>query len=115
MRIDRIDLALVRLPLRRRLAGQRQGVSRPVRAGEAVGKRRHAPRLERLELLAARLHHEIGVVVLGLAHRALPEEPFPLPCCLMYASMKGSIAPSITLCTSVILSSVRWSLTIVYG
>ena len=35
--------------------------------------------------------------------------------CRRYASMNGSIPPSITFCTSGILSSVRWSLTIVYG
>src|SRR5687767_13949659 len=37
------------------------------------------------------------------------------PDCFKYASMKGSIPPSITFCTSGIFSSVLWSFTIVYG
>ena len=81
---------------------------RGVRPLVAIGVRRDAAREQLVELLAPRLHHEVEVV---RAHAALPAAPNRF----RYASMNGSIAPSITLCTSVCLSSVRWSLTIVYG
>lgn len=82
--------------------GRRAGTMSSI---EAVRERRLARRLQRGELLAARLQHEVEL----LAHPSLPGEPV----CLRYASMKGSMAPSMTFCTSGIFSSVRWSLTIV--
>ena len=44
-----------------------------------------------------------GQLADGLAHDAFS----PAPSCFRYASMNGSIPPSITLCTSGIFSSVR--------
>ena len=61
---------------------------------------------ERVKLLTPRAHHEVQV----LAH---PAPPATAPVCLRKAWMNGSIAPSMTLCTSVSFSSVRWSFTIV--
>src|SRR6185437_3881395 len=87
---------------------QRHGVRRPVRARVAVGERGHAPLGERLELLASRPLDEVQRV----GHAAALPEP---PVCVRYVSMNGSMSPSMTRCTSGILSSVRWSFTIVYG
>ena len=79
-----------------------------VLAVEAVGVRRYPRRLQGFEFLASRLENEVQF----LGHAAAVVEPPP---CLRYASMNGSIPPSITFWTSGIFSSVRWSLTIVYG
>ena len=44
------------------------------------------------------------------------DAPFPAADAFFrYASMNGSMSPSITRCTSGIFNSVRWSLTMVYG
>src|SRR5207245_1278409 len=73
-----------------------------VRAIEPIGERDHAALRQLSELLAPGGLYEAG-------HAAL------LPKRFRYASMNGSRSPSITFCTSPTLSSVRWSLTIVYG
>ncbi len=77
-----------------------------------VGEGRYALGLERRALLAAGGLDERAVVValapVG-AHAALP------PKRLRYAWMKASRSPSMTRWTSPTLTSVRWSLTIVYG
>ena len=52
------------------------------------------------QLFSARLEDEVQI----LGHAAAVVDS---PVCLRYASMNGSIAPSITFCTSGILSSVR--------
>src|SRR5690349_9904617 len=75
---------------------------------EAVGVRSYAGRLQGCQFFATRLENEVKI----FGHAAAVVDS---PVCFKYASMKGSIAPSITFCTSGILSSVRWSLTIVYG
>src|SRR2546426_6447959 len=67
---------------------------------EAIGERRYAPLHELRELLAPRRLDEAR-------HAAL------LPKRLRYASMKGSMSPSITFWTSATFSSVRWSFTMV--
>ena len=92
---DAHDLALVRLPKRG------DGGRRRVRAHEAIRVRRDPARDQRVVLLAARLENE---VLLFGGHAAFAPGA---PARLRYASMNGSIAPSITLPTSVILSSVR--------
>src|ERR1051325_45424 len=75
---------------------------------ETVRVRSYAGRLQGCQFLASRLENEVQV----FGHAAAVVDS---PVCFRYASMKGSIAPSITFCTSGILSSVRWSLTMVYG
>src|SRR5256885_11308453 len=75
---------------------------------EAVGVRSDASRLQGFQFLAPRLENEVQL----FGHAAAVVDS---PVCFRYASMNGSIAPSITFCTSGILSSVRWSFTIVYG
>ena len=84
---------------------QRREVGRPVAPVERVRERWDPRRFERLELLATSAEHEVEFV----AHRASSVE---LPA-LRNASMNGSMSPSMTFCTSGILSSVRWSFTIV--
>ena len=94
---------------RRPLAGGRQRgqrLGRRVRAREPVGERLHAAAAQLGQLVAPRQLHE-GALRRLLAHRAVR------PNRLRYASMNGSMSPSITRCTSPTLSSVRWSLTIV--
>ena len=78
-----------------------------VRAPEAVRVRRDAALEQRVVLVATRLEDE--TLLVG-AHAALAPAA---PARLRYASMNGSMAPSITLPTSEILSSDRWSFTIV--
>jgi len=60
--------------------------------------------LQRIELIASCLQYKVEIV-----GHAGPLNLFK------YASMNGSIPPSMTFWTSGILSSVRWSFTIVYG
>ena len=69
------------------------------------------PAATSVELLAPRLLHEVQLV----GHAALPVVTDTPPDCLRNASMNGSMPPSITFWTSGIFSSVRWSLTMVYG
>ena len=95
------------LPVRRM---QRDRLGRAMRAVERVRERRDAARDERVELLAPRALDEVQLVG---SRRALPRSARRAPS--RYASMNGSMSPSITFCTSGIFSSVRWSLTIVYG
>jgi len=97
--------AAVVLTLRERLGRSRRGVCTVV----AVRERRHASAYQRVELIPPRLLNEVQLV----GHAGSPV--FTPPVSLRNASMNGSIPPSITFCTSGILSSVRWSLTIVYG
>src|SRR4051812_43704877 len=87
---------------------QCEGVCRRVPAVESVSVRRNTGCLQGFELLATRLEDKVQL----LCHAAAVLDS---PVCLRYASMNGSMAPSITFCTSGIFSSVRWSLTIVYG
>src|SRR5213595_2842721 len=87
---------------------QRLGLTREMLSVERVRVWSNAGGFQGLEFLPSRLEDEVEV----LAHAAAVVEPPP---CLRYASMNGSIPPSITFWTSGILSSVRWSLTIVYG
>src|SRR5437868_1362413 len=81
---------------------------RGVLAIEAISVRRDSRRLQGFEFFASRLENEVQF----FGHAAAVVDPPP---CFRYASMNGSMAPSITFWTSGILSSVRWSLTIVYG
>ena len=69
-----------------------------------IRKRLDRSALQRIELFASRFQYKVEIV----AHAA-PLDIF------RYASMNGSIPPSMTFWTSGILSSVRWSFTIVYG
>ena len=87
-----------------------QGVSgfRSVLAIKAVRVRCYTGRLQGFQFFAPRLEDKIQV----FGHAAAVVES---PVCFKYASMNGSIAPSMTFWTSGIFSSVRWSLTIVYG
>ena len=98
-----------RLPFLLSLGKKRHGLRRLMRPIKAVGERRYATRDESVELIAPRLHHKIQVVplvgLLFLAHEFPPG--VAAPNCLRYSSMNGSIAPSITFCTSLIFSSVR--------
>src|SRR2546430_10207054 len=93
-----------REPVHRRVAltESLEGRARRPRALEPVREARHATAHELGELFAPRRRDEAR-------HAAL------LPNCFKYASMKGSRSPSITFCTSVTFSSVRWSFTMVYG
>ena len=117
---QRLRLAL-KCPVRVRRLDRRM---RPV---ERVRERGDAVLLQHRELLAARAQHRVEILLLRdadaallLTHR-LPTSADTstvaagAPCSLRYAWMNGSIAPSITFWTSGIFSSVRWSLTIVYG
>src|SRR6185436_14850935 len=90
------------------VAQHRQRLGSRVLAIERVGVRWNAGRLQGFEFLTPCLENKVQF----FRHAAAVVEPPP---CLRYASMKGSIPPSITFWTSGILSSVRWSLTIVYG
>jgi len=67
---------------------------------ERVRIRLYSGGLQRFQLFSARLEDEVQI----LGHAAAVVDS---PVCLRYASMNGSIAPSITFCTSGILSSVR--------
>src|SRR5690242_1110742 len=90
---------------------QRYRIGSVMRTVEAIGEGRRSTRRECVELLAPGLLHEVDVV----AHAAaLPPVPCPANS-RRYASMNGSMSPSITRCTSGIFNSVRWSFTIVYG
>src|SRR6185437_7655920 len=80
-----------------------------VRPLEGVRVRRDAARYQRVVFLAPRLEDEVQLVG---RHALFAPAEFAR---LRYASMNGSIAPSITFATSEILSSVRWSFTMVYG
>ena len=60
-----------------------------VLAIKAIGVRRYPGRLQGFELLASRLENEVQF----FGHAAAVVEPPP---CLRYASMNGSIPPSIT-------------------
>jgi len=86
----------------------RMGLCRRVLAIESVRVGRDPRCLQGFEFLAPRLENEVQF----LGHAAAVVEPPP---CFRYASMNGSIPPSMTFWTSGIFSSVRWSLTIVYG
>lgn len=77
-----------------------------VLAIKAVCVRRYASRLQGFQFFAPRLEDKVEL----LGHAAAVVES---PVCFRYASMNGSIAPSMTFWTSGIFSSVRWSLTIV--
>src|SRR4029077_6883843 len=79
-----------------------EGLRNHARPIEPVGERDHAALGELGEFLASGRFDEAR-------HAAL------LPKRFRYASMNGSRSPSITFWTSPTLSSVRWSLTIVYG
>jgi hypothetical protein len=81
-----------------------RGVVRPI---ETIRERADALRDQGIELLASRLLHEVQI----FAHAAAlpPDAPF----CDRYASMNSSMSPSMMRWTSGILSSVRWSLTMV--
>src|SRR6185437_460866 len=100
-------LALVVHPLWQ----QRHRICRAMRAVESITERLDTARFERLELLSPSALYEVQVLV--RAHAAAL--PGGVPSCDRYASMNGSMSPSMTRCTSGILSSVRWSFTIVYG
>src|SRR5256885_5439345 len=93
-----------RQPVHRRVALAESLERRAGGAGalEPVREPRHAAPNQLGELFAARGLDEAR-------HAAL------LPNCFKYASMKGSRSTSITICTSVTFSSVRWSFTMVYG
>src|SRR5207237_1082682 len=97
------------------LLAERQRTQRLGEQGEALHPQRDFTGLgpEQRALDADPLH-ELGQL---LAARRLDEAGHAacLPKRLRYASMNGSRSPSITFCTSATLSSVRWSLTIVYG
>ncbi len=91
-----------------RVAEELLRIGGAVLAVEGVRVRVYPRRLQRFELLPARLENEVEL----FAHAAAVVDPPP---CFRYASMNGSIPPSITFWTSGIFSSVRWSLTMVYG
>ena len=101
-------------PSRPRVAVERASASAArVRAVEAVRERRdaRAPRARasfsrRAALDEVRAPRRSRALP-PRAHAALP------PIRFRYASMNGSMSPSITFCTSGIFSSVRWSLTMV--
>ncbi len=84
-------------------AVRRQRCLRRRAAIEAIGERRDATLDELLQLLAAR-----GLDKSGHYAALFPKR-------FRNASMNGSRSPSMTLCTSLTFSSVRWSFTIVYG
>src|SRR4029077_5392381 len=88
----------------RRVFGAERLQRRPDRTGtiEPIGERGDAPFDQLRQLLAPCRLDEAG-------HAAC------LPKRLRYASMNGSRSPSITFWTSATFSSVRWSLTMVYG
>ena len=86
---------------------RRERLGGGVGAREAIGEGRDAHRLQGRALLPPR-RLDVGRFS-AAGHAAL------LPKRLRYAWMNSSRSPSITLCTSPTLSSVRWSLTIVYG
>src|SRR5690606_38439570 len=90
---------------------------------EPVGERLDTTLPQRLELLVAhadRLAQPLAAA-LHLSTRRIPllrhrsPQAARAPNSFRYASMNGSRSPSITRCTSEIFSSVRWSVTIVYG
>src|SRR5690242_3852262 len=88
-----------------------EGLCRMMCAVESICEGRRALLDERIEFFPPSLLYEIEIV----AHAAaLPPDLRP-PNSRRYASMNGSMSPSITRCTSGIFSSVRWSFTIVYG
>jgi hypothetical protein len=100
----------------RAIAEGGERLRRRVRAVEGVGERRDAARLERRQLLAPRPQHEVEVVArVRRRTTVVAHAEFASVTCFRYASTNGSMSPSITRCTSGILSSVRWSFTIVYG
>src|SRR5579863_3855677 len=90
-----------------------------VRASEPVRERLDARRDQRVELGAPVAEDEVEILACAVDRGHAAAVPFAPPArrteALRYASMNGSIPPSITFWTSGILSSVRWSLTIVYG
>ncbi len=106
---------------------RRDGVGCGVGAIEGIAERFHSGGAQAIELLATRLHHEIELLprrraLLRLCRRLpvlrIGTHDTP-PCALLslsalrYAWINGSMSPSMTFWTSAILSSVRWSLTIV--
>ena len=90
------------LPLR----GEAERFRDRVRTIEAVGEGRDPPLLQARELLAARPEDEVQFVRAHATASLAPNFRW-------YASMNGSIAPSMTFWTSVIFNSVLWSFTIV--
>src|SRR5258708_37094403 len=80
-----------------------------VRALEAIREWLHPRGEQRIELLETSLADEVELV----AHAASPAGTPPAS--LRKASMNGTMAPSITFCTSGIFSSLRWSLTSMWG
>src|SRR5689334_10450763 len=100
-------------------AQQNEPAREPVhrRIVEAEGLQRRADRAGAVEPIRERddaALHQLGEL---LAPRRLDEAGHAacLPKRFRYASMNGSRSPSITFWTSATLSSVRWSLTMVYG
>src|SRR5439155_2211939 len=82
------------------VAEHRVRLRRGVLTIEPIRERHYSRRLQGFEFLASRLENEVQF----LGHAAAVVEPPP---CFRYASMNGSIPPSITFWTSGIFNSVR--------
>src|SRR5439155_5220057 len=88
---------------------QRYGLGRAMGPVERIGERRDTSRDERVQLIATSPLDEVRLIGHAATLPPPPPPPFPpaaLPDFVRYASMNGSMSPSITRCTSGIFNSV---------